>query len=127
MTDTAVAVSEDAFHGRNRISSRAIRAVVSAVTAGELDTTAGSVSVELSDDNGGLAVTVSAPVGVPSLVAPARTARPTSTIAQGTILERALAAQNTIRGRVMELTGSTIGTVNLRLTSARIEGDERVL
>jgi len=120
VNDTAAGT--DRFHGRNRIASRAIRAVVTAVTATELGSAAKSVGVELDDDAGALAVTVSAPVGIAPLLAPADRGVP----APATVVERATAAQTTIRTRVQELTGSTIGTVNLRLTAARIEGNERV-
>jgi hypothetical protein len=120
----------DRFTGRNRISSRAIRAVTSAIAADELDTVASRVSVELGDDSGALLVSVSAPVGIASRATTRRhraatgTTAPTATAP--TILERATNAQSTIRERVLELTGSTVGRVNVRLTAAHIEGHERV-
>ena len=128
----------EGLHGRNRITSRAIRSVVSAIAAGELHTTARAVGVELADDAGALAVTVSAPVGIAPLVGPSSAANasrpsrvdrapaPAAALSNATVLERAAAAQQTIRARVLELTGSAVGTVNLRLTSARIAVDARV-
>jgi hypothetical protein len=110
------------YEGRNRISSKAIRAVTSAIAAAELNTTAKAVAVELGDDNGALLVAVSAPVGIPSLAA-AASPRGGSV---PTILARASNAQATIRTRVLELTGSTVGRVNVRLVTADIEGHERV-
>jgi hypothetical protein len=106
------------YAGRNRISSKAIRAVTSAIAAAELNTTAKAVAVELGDDNGALLVAVSAPVGIPSLAA-AASPRGGSV---PTILARASNAQATIRTRVLELTGSTVGRVNVRLVTADIEG-----
>ena len=124
MSTTAPTVDAERFHGRNRIASKAIRAVVSAVTATELGTAAKTVGVELVDDNGALAVTVSAPVRVASLVAIAHGRLGKAPTAS--VLERAGEARAIIRDRVRELTGSEIGPVNVRLTAARIEGDERV-
>ena len=124
MIDAASTADTGPLHGRNRIASRAIRSVVSAVAAGELGSTAKSIDVDIADDGGALAVTVSAPVGIPSLAAVAASrAAPAET---STILERANAARATIRERVHTLTGSSISVVNLRLTTARIEGDGRV-
>lgn len=124
MSTIAPTADTDRFHGRNRIASKAIRAVVSAVTATELGTTAKSVGVELDDDDGALAVTVSAPVKVPSLVAIANSR--TGNAPTASVIERAGDARATIRNRVHELTGSEIAAVNVRLTAARIERDERV-
>jgi hypothetical protein len=115
-------VPGEALHGRNRISARAIRSVVTAIAATELHTPANTVGIDLADDAGALALTVSAPIGVASLTRVTGAQRASSR----TVLERAAAAQETIRTRVLELTGSTIGTVNLRLTAARIAVDERV-
>lgn len=124
MTESAVTAEAQQLHGRNRITPRAIRTIVSAITATELGTPAKTVGVELSDDDGTLVVTATAPVRVASLISRGTLARRTP---QPSVLERAAAAQNTIRRQVLELTGSAVGVVNLRLTSARIDGDEQVI
>jgi len=129
MTNAAVAVDTERFHGRNRISSKAIRAVVSAITASELGITAKSVDVQLSDDNGGLAIGISAPIAIAALAA-VRTGSSRlavrSSSAQPTLIERVTSAQNIIRGRMLDLTGSSVGAVNIRLTGAQIQGEVRV-
>ena len=130
MTNAAVAVDTERFHGRNRISSKAIRAVVSAITASELGITANKVDVQLSDDNGGLAIGISAPIAIAAL-ASVRTgwSRPAvqgATPAQPTLIERVTTAQNIIRGRMLDLTGSSVGAVNIRLTGTQIQGEVRV-
>lgn len=125
MTEAPVATDTRGFYGHNRVTLRAIRAVVSAITADELDTPVRTVGVELGDDGGVLTVTATAPIGVPSLVRFTRSA-PLGLSAQQSVLERAGAAQEAIRNQVLALTGSAIGIVNLRLTFARIEGEERV-
>jgi len=129
MTNAAVAVDTERFHGRNRISSKAIRAVVSAITASELGVTAKNVDVQLTDDNGGLAIGISAPIAIAALAA-VRTGSSRlavrSTSAQPTLIERVTSAQNIIRGRMLDLTGSSVGAVNIRLTGAQIQGEVRV-
>ena len=129
MTNAAVAVDTERFHGRNRISSKAIRAVVSAITASELGVTAKNVDVQLTDDNGGLAIGISAPIAIAALAA-VRTGSSRlavrSTTAQPTLIERVTSAQNIIRGRMLDLTGSSVGAVNIRLTGAQIQGEVRV-
>jgi len=129
MTNAAVAVDTERFHGRNRISSKAIRAVVSAITASELGITAKNVDVQLTDDNGGLAIGISAPIAIAALAA-VRTGSSRlavrSTTAQPTLIERVTSAQNIIRGRMLDLTGSSVGAVNIRLTGAQIQGEVRV-
>ena len=129
MTNAAVAVDTERFHGRNRISSKAIRAVVSAITASELGITAKNVDVQLTDDNGGLAIGISAPIAIAALAA-VRTGSSRlavrSTSAQPTLIERVTSAQNIIRGRMLDLTGSSVGAVNIRLTGAQIQGEVRV-
>lgn len=116
---TAAVAAEQAVHGRNTISSRAVRRVVSAVTAEELGVRASEVSVELSDAHGALTVTASTPIHVSPLRTDARTS--------GTVLDRLARAQTSIRERCLSLTGSTIGRVDLHITGAKLEERRRVL
>ena len=51
---TAAVTADQASHGRTVITSRAVRRVVSAVTAEALDAKSSDVSVELTDRDGGL-------------------------------------------------------------------------
>jgi hypothetical protein len=131
MSETAAAVDPERFHGRNRVTSRAIRSVVSAITAAQLGVDAKNVGVELSDNNGELAIAVSAPIAMAGLVvrgAATRNAAPgSSALAGSTLVDRASSTQNIIRSRVWDLTGSTAGIVNIRLTGARIREEVRAL
>lgn len=104
--------------GRTTITSRAVRRVVSAVTADALEVPAHDVAVTLSDDHGKLAVEARTPIRIPALAA-----RPD---AGGTLVERLVAAQTEVRERVLDLTGSTVGRVDLRITGARIQERRRV-
>jgi hypothetical protein len=104
--------------GRTTITSRAVRRVVSAVTADALEVPAHDVSVTLADDHGKLAVEARTPIRIPAL-----NARPE---AGGTLVERLVEAQTQVRDRVLDLTGSTVGRVDLRITGARIQERRRV-
>lgn len=106
--------------GRTTIASRAVRRVVSAVTAEALDVTASDVSVELDDHGGELHVTARTSIRVPPLGESTRRS-------SGTLLERLSRAQTTIRTRCLELTGSSIGRVDLRITGADLTERRRVL
>ena len=107
-------------HGRNRITTRALKQVVSAITAESMGVSARQVAVQLADSNGLLQVTATAPIRVLALTSQREAD------AGGSIIARATAAQTTIRDRVLHLTGSAVGPVTLRLSDAQIHGKERV-
>lgn len=103
------------LEGRNRFTTKALVSVVSAITAEGLGVKASEVRVDLADDNGLLGVTASAPVSIRSIASDG------AAVGGTTILDRLESAREGIRHRMLELTGSTVGTVNLRLTSAHID------
>lgn len=105
-------------HGRTTIASRAVRSVVSAVTAEALEVRASNVSVELHDHEGALVVVARTAIRVSPLGV-------ASSGPGGTLLERLSAAQTTIRERVLGITGSTIARVDLRITSADLRERRR--
>ncbi|WP_174523006.1 hypothetical protein [Herbiconiux solani] len=109
--------------GRNRITTKALNRVVAAVTADALGVKASRVGVELADENGILVLTVTTPIRVVSLgrVRDGAVAR-----SGGSVVERAARAQETIRDRVNEITGSAVGRVTVRLSGADIQEEERV-
>ncbi|MFB2557389.1 hypothetical protein [Herbiconiux liangxiaofengii] len=111
--------------GRNRISAKALDRVAAAVAAEALGVSAKSVRIGLADAEGLLALTVSTPIRVVSL---ARIANEPSAVARsgGPILDRVAAAQQVIRTRVGQLTGSTIGRVTITVTGIDIRPEERV-
>ena len=111
--------------GRTRIVPRALRQIVSMVTAESLGVAANQVGVELGDDHGRLALTVSTSIRVESLQRV--TSEPALiTRAGGTILARSAQSQTDIRRRVGELTGADIGRVTVRLTGVDIARERRV-
>ncbi|TFB75899.1 hypothetical protein E3O06_04470 [Cryobacterium glaciale] len=111
--------------GRTRIVPRALRQIVGMVTAESLGVTPNQVSVELGDDHGLLALTISTSIRVVSLQ---RVTREPALIARtgGTILARSAASQTEIRRRVGELTGADIGRVTVRLTGVDVTPERRV-
>ena len=98
--------------GRTRVGAKALRAVATAVTAEAMGVDTRDVSVDLVDDDGLLGVSVTTAIALPSLAGLQRTTT--------TALDRAAETQTVVRDRMLALTGSTVGTVDLRLTTARI-------
>ena len=96
--------------GRNRIETRALNSVASAVTADELGVSAHQVRVQVTDSEGSLAFTVNSPVAMPT---------PTGTETEQ-LTERLRAATSTAKSRISELTGLRVRRVNIRATSAII-------
>ena len=109
--------------GRTRIVPRALRRIVGIVTAESLGVASNEVSVELADDHGMLALTISTPIRVVSLQ---RITREPALRTGGTILARSAASQTEIRRRVGELTGADIGRVTVRLTGVDLTPERRV-
>lgn len=114
-----------ADRGRTRIATKALSRVAAAVTADALGVEAGKVGVQLADEKGLLVLTVSTPIRVVSLH---RVHAGADVIDRsgGSIVDRAARAQETIRDRVSELTGSVIGRVTVRLSTVDIQNEERV-
>lgn len=111
----AAATDAVTTHGRNHITTRALKQVVAAVTAEAMGVSARQVGVQLGDAAGLLQVIASAAIGVPDL-----TASPRAADATDSIIVRATAAQATIRDQVLRLTGSRVGRVTLQLNDAHI-------
>lgn len=116
---TAAVTTDEALRGRNSISSRAVRRVVSAVTAEALDVRPSDVSVDVEDFGSSLAVTARTALRIDPLGT--ASARPAESL-----LDRLSAAQSTIGQRVLQLTGSRIDRVDLRITRADLRTRKRV-
>lgn len=107
--------------GFTRISRTALNRVLAAITADAFDLKASQVKAEANDDGGKLAITVSVPVKVPSL---ADIARDNTLLERrgGSLPEFAQAVRVTLSERAAELTGSSIGRVNIDLVNTITEG-----
>lgn len=98
--------------GHTRISPAALRQTVETITAQAFGVPASRVSAKLDDDAGKLAVAVSVPLAVPSLLEPRREAG-------RSIVERSRQARTTIINKGLAITGMTLGRVDIRLTGAK--------
>ena len=125
MSEAAITADGAGQRGRNRITNKSLKAVVSAVTADTLGVDARRVVVDLSDQKGALAVSVTTSIRVVSLD---RVHGEPSVVARsgGSIMERTTHAQESIRDRVNYLTGYTIGRVTVRVSGLSIQPEERV-
>ena len=111
--------------GRTTVSSRALERVVSAVTADTFGVTARVVHVNLTDRNGLLAIHVRTPTWVASL---ARVKHEPGVVdaSGGTLIQRTINAQTTIRERVTKLCGAQIAHVTIQLTGINPQEEGRV-
>lgn len=125
MSAAATTPAGAAQRGRTRITSKALNRVVSAVTADALGVDSGRVGVDLADRDGLLGLTVTTPIRVVSL---ARIESDASVVGRsgGTIVDRSRQAQETIRDRVTEITGSSIDSVTVKVSGVDIQPEERV-
>lgn len=98
--------------GRIDITRRALERTVTAVAAERLGVRGSLVSVKLDDHRGDLAVSITSPLGVGR--------------ASAGLLTRGADARESIARDVTTLTGSTVGTITLRLTRAITITERRV-
>lgn len=118
MTAAVTVGQAQSSHGRTKIAPRAVRRVVSAVTAEALGVDSKDVTVELADEGGSLTVVAKSPIHVNPLGEIGRRE-------PGTLVDRLSTAQTTIRDRSLQLTGSTIRRVDLEITGAQLRPQKR--
>ncbi|UKA63123.1 hypothetical protein [Arthrobacter sp. FW306-04-A] len=111
--------------GHNRISTQALTTLAQAAAAEALGVSAQDVRAEWSDDDGLLALSVAAPIRVPSLTEVLRDPQRIEGLG-GSVWDRAVAAKTAILERVTELSGSTLSRVDIRISGARISEGARV-
>ncbi|WP_346958529.1 hypothetical protein [uncultured Arthrobacter sp.] len=111
--------------GHNRISTQALTSVARAAAAEALGVPPQDVRADWADDDGLLALSLVAPIAVPSLTAvlkdPARV-----TAFGGSIWDRAVAAKAEILRRVTELSGAQLSRVDIRISGASVTEGGRV-
>jgi uncharacterized alkaline shock family protein YloU len=126
MSSTAEAVQPGVhLAGHNRISTQALTTLAQAAAAEALGVLAQDVRAEWSDDDGLLALSIVAPIRVPSLT---EVLRDPLRVAEygGTVWDRAVAAKTAILERVTQLSGSTLSRVDIRISGARVSEGPRV-
>jgi uncharacterized alkaline shock family protein YloU len=125
MSGTAGAVHAAAMAGHTRISTQALTSVARAAAAESLGVTPHEVRAEWSDDDGLLALSLVAPITVPSLTAVLRDAGRVAAFG-GSIWDRAVAAKANILDRVTELSGAQLSRVDIRISGASVSEGGRV-
>jgi hypothetical protein len=125
MSGTAGAVHAAARAGHTRITTQALTSVAQAAAAEALGVTPHEVRAEWSDDDGLLALSLVAPITVPSLAAVLRDAGRVAAFG-GSIWDRAVAAKGAILHRVTELSGTQLSRVDIRISGASVSDGRRV-
>lgn len=129
MTDAAVAPAgtpapqERVLAGHNRFSTQALTSLAKAACAEALGVPAQDVRVEWRDDDGLLALSVVSPVSIPGL---GDVVRDASVLAGGSVWDRAVNAKSAIRARVMQLSGSELSRVDVRISGVVLRTAGRV-
>lgn len=126
MSSMAEAVQPGVYlAGHNRISTQALTTLAQAAAAEALGVAAQDVRAAWSDDDGLLALSIVAPIRVPSLT---EVLRDPPRVAEygGTVWDRAVAAKTAILERVTQLSGSTLSRVDIRISGARVSEGPRV-
>ena len=111
--------------GRTRITARALERVAEAVTAEAFGSPGDRVRVDLTAHDGALDVAVSTAIRT----IPVPRARPGPRALErsgGSIVDRTVAAEESIRTRVHELTGYEVRQVFVHLTGVHIKQEPRV-
>ncbi|MGY2743975.1 hypothetical protein ACQCSU_13540 [Pseudarthrobacter sp. O4] len=119
------AVHGRALVGHNRISTQALTSVARAAAAEALGVAPQEVRAEWSDDDGLLALSLVAPITVPSLSAVLRDPGRVAGFG-GSIWDRTVAAKATILRRVTELSGAQLSRVDIRISGASVREGRRV-
>ncbi|MFJ3958147.1 hypothetical protein [Arthrobacter sp. NPDC090010] len=101
--------------GHNRFSNQALTSLAKAACAEVLDVPAHEVRVDWRDDDGLLALSLVTPLGMPGLSEIIRDPQALAA-SGGSIHERAVRAKEAIRARVMQLSGSELSRVDIRVS-----------
>jgi len=125
MSGTAGAARRAAMVGHNRISTQALTSVARAAAGEALGVPPQDVRAEWSDDDGLLALSLVAPITVPSLTAVLRHPQRVAGFG-GSIWDRAVTAKAQILHRVTELSGAQLSRVDIRISGVAVREGGRV-
>ncbi len=125
MSGAAGAAHAAAMAGHTRISTQALTSVAKAAAAEALGVTPHEVRAEWSDDDGLLALSLVAPITVPSLTTILRDSGRIAGLG-GPIWDRAVAAKAVILQRVTDLSGARLSRVDIRIGGASMSEGGRV-
>ena len=126
MSQTAEApVPGRQYSGHNRISTQALTSLAKAAAAEALGIHAHDVRADWADDDGLLALSLVAPIRVPSLAAVLRDPGRVRALG-GSIWERTVRAKTDILTKVTELSGARLSRVDIRISGAAVTEGGRV-
>ncbi|NKX51611.1 hypothetical protein HER39_13755 [Arthrobacter deserti] len=111
--------------GHTRVSTQALPTTAQGVAAEVLGIPPELVRATWRDDSGSLALSLSLPLGIPSLD---RVLADPELVAGfgGTVRDRAQAAKGLILERIARLSGSVLSRVDIRVTGVRVQEGGRV-
>jgi hypothetical protein len=113
------------YSGHNRISTQALTSLAKAAAAEALGIHAHDVRAEWSDDGGLLALSLVAPIRIPSLTAVLRDPGRVPALG-GSIWDRTVHAKTDILTKVTELSGASLSRVDIRISGAHVTEEGRV-
>lgn len=113
------------YSGHNRISTQALTSLAKAAAAEALGIHANDVRADWSDDDGLLALSLVAPIKIPSLAAVLRDAGRVEALG-GSIWDRTVHARTDILSKVTELSGARLSRVDIRISGAHVTEGGRV-
>ncbi|MFE4833098.1 hypothetical protein ACFRAU_00290 [Arthrobacter sp. NPDC056691] len=113
------------YSGHNRISTQALTSLAKAAAAEALGIHAHDVRADWSDDDGLLALSLVAPIRIPSLTAVLRDPGRVSALG-GSIWDRTVHAKTDILTKVTELSGASLSRVDIRISGAHVTEEGRV-
>lgn len=113
------------YSGHNRISTQALTSLAKAAAAEALGIHAHDVRADWSDDDGLLALSLVAPIRVPSLAAVLRDPGRVQALG-GSIWDRTVHAKTEILTKVTELSGASLSRVDIRISGAHVTEGGRV-
>jgi hypothetical protein len=113
------------YSGHNRISTQALTSLAKAAAAEALGIHAHDVRADWSDDGGLLALSLVAPIRIPSLTAVLRDPGRVQALG-GPIWERTVHAKPDILTKVTELSGARLSRVDIRISGAHVTEGGRV-
>ena len=112
MSNETVGSGRDLLAGHTRISTQALTSSARIIASEVFDVQPGSIKVTLNDEFGALALRLSLPLPI----APLAYDRPEKLDASESVMARARDARSTLRDRFVELTGSHVSRVDVRVT-----------
>ncbi len=111
--------------GHNRISTQALTSLARAAAAQALGVDASDIRADWADDDGLLALSIVAPISVPSLTEVLRDPQRVQGFG-GSIWDRAVAAKALVLETVTQLSGSQLSRVDIRISGAHVTEGGRV-